>query len=82
MVATETTGAAQAVHFWAALTPKERQVGIAMAQGWTNSNIASQLAFSPKTVQKRVSEIYEKLPDIPGSHRRVQAVLLIRRVLG
>ena len=81
MVATETTRAASAVAFWAALTPPEREVGTAMAQGWTNSEIANRLAFSPKTVQHRVSAIYEKLPDTPGLHRRVHAVLLIRSVL-
>ena len=82
MVATETTGATQAVAFWTDLTPKERQVGIAMAQGWTNSEIAYRLALSPKTVENRVSAIYEKLPDIPGAHQRVQAALLARSALG
>ena len=81
MVAIETTVAAQTVAFWTDLTPGERQVGAAMAQGWTNGEIAKRLAFSPKTVEKRVSLIYEKLPDSPGVHRRVQAVLLIRSVL-
>ena len=82
MVATETTVAAQAVVFWTDLTPTERQVATEMAQGWTNSKIASRLALSLNTVQNRVSAIYEKLPDIPGVDRRVQAVLLIRSVLG
>ena len=82
MVATETTSATQALAFWTDLTPKERQVGIAMAQGWTNSEIAYRLALSPKTVENRVSAIYEKLPDIPGAHQRVQAALLARSALG
>ena len=82
MVATETTDAAQAVVFWTDLTPGERQVGAEMAQGWTNSKIANRLALSPNTVQNRVSAIYDKLPDIPGVDRRVQAVLFIRSVLG
>ena len=82
MVATETIGTAQAVVFWADLTPTERQVGTVMAQGWTNSKIASVLALSLTTIEKRVSAIYEKLPDTPGADRRVQAVLLIRSVLG
>ena len=82
MVATEKAGAAQAVDFWSQLTPKEREVGTAMAEAWTNSTIADRLALSPKTVMNRVSAIYEKLPDVPGLDRRVQAVLLIKSVLG
>ena len=81
MVVTETTAAAQAVTFWAELTAKERQVGTAMAEGWTNSTIANRLALSPKTVENRVSGIYEKLPDVAGVDRRVQAVLLIKSAL-
>ena len=82
MVATETTSATQAVAFWTDLTPSERQVGAAIAQGWTNAEVANRLGLSPKTVERRVSTIYERLPDTPGVHRRVQAVLLIRSVLG
>ena len=82
MVATETTSATQALAFWTDLTRKERQVGIAMAQGWTNSEIAYRLALSPKTIENRVSAIYEKLPDILGAHQRVQAALLARSALG
>ncbi len=82
MVATETTGTAQAAAFWTELTAKERHVGAAMAAGWTNATIASRLALSPKTIERRVSAIYEKLPDVPGVDRRVHAVLLIKSVLG
>ena len=82
MVATETPGTAQALVFWMELTPKERPVGTSMAHGWTNAEIAKRLALSPKTIENRVSAIYEKLPEIPGAYRRVQAALLIRSVLG
>ena len=81
MAATETIGAARAVAFWTGLRPSERQVGAAMAEGWTNAEIAKRLSFSPRTVEKRVQTIYDQLPDFPGSHRRVHAVLLIRSVL-
>ena len=70
MVTTETTSAAQAVAIWTDLTPSEREVGAAMARGWTNPEIARRLGLSPKTVDNRVSAIYEKLPDLPGVHRR------------
>ena len=82
MVATETTGTVQALFFWGDLTPKERLVGAEMAEGWANVTIASRLALSPKTVENRVSAIYEKLPDVSGVDRRVHAVLLIKSVLG
>ena len=78
----KTTSAAQAAAFWADLTPKERQVGISMARGWTNSEISYRLELSPKTVDTRISAIYEKLPEIPGVHRRAHAVLLIRSAIG
>ncbi len=81
MVAIETTSAFQATAFWTDLTPSERQVGAAMARGWINSKIANQLALSPKTVENRVSAIYDKLPEASGVHRRVQAVLLIASML-
>lgn len=58
MVATETTGTAQAAAFWTELTAKERHVGAAMAAGWTNATIASRLVLSPKTIERRVSAIY------------------------
>ena len=81
MAAAESTGTAQALAFWIALTLNERRVGTAMAQGWTNAEIASRLGLSPKTVESRVSAIYEKLPDSPGAYRRVQTALLIKSVL-
>ena len=82
MAVTETTGTARAAAFWTELTAKERHVGSAMADGWTNAAIASRLALSAKTVERRVSAIYEKLPDAAGADRRVHAVLLIKSVLG
>ena len=82
MVATPKTDAARAMVFWTELSTPERQVGTAMAEGWTNSTIAGRLALSAKTIERRVSSIYEKLPDVPGVDRRVHAVLLIKSILG
>ena len=65
MAATETIGAARAVAFWTGLRASERQVGAAMAEGWTNAEIAKRLSFSPRTVEKRVQTIYDQLPDFP-----------------
>ena len=82
MVATGRTDTARAMVFWTGLTTPEREVGTAMAEGWTNATIADRLALSAKTIERRVSSIYEKLPEDPGFDRRVQAVLLIKSVLG
>ena len=71
------TDAADAESFLADLTPPEREIAGAMAEGWTNSRIADGLALSHKTVENRVSAIYEKLPQIAGADRRVQVVLLV-----
>ena len=82
MVSIATPSVDQAMVFWTDLTPQERQVGEAMAEGCMNSKIADRLHWSIRTIETRISAIYEKLPDIPDVHRRVHAVLLIRRVLG
>ena len=78
MAIADSTGIAQALAFWANLAPKERDVATAMAHGWANAEIANRLALSPKTIDNRVSAIYEKLPATSGMDRRVQAVLLVR----
>ncbi len=61
----------------ASLTPRERDVMALMAEGRTNSAIASALVVSDGAVEKHVSSIFAKLglqPD-EGDHRRVLAVL-------
>ncbi len=60
-----------------ALTPRERDVLAAMAEGKSNQSIASALSISEKTVETVTSRIFTKLllePD-PDEHRRVRAVL-------
>ena len=69
--------ATQAERFLATLSPQERVVVDAMAEGWTNARIAQRLCLSPKTVENRVSAIYEKLPQADGVDRRVQVVLFV-----
>lgn len=59
------------------LTPREREVLELMAEGRSNSGIASRLTISDRAVEKHVSNIFWKL-DLPagaGDHRRVLAVL-------
>ncbi|WP_338749716.1 response regulator transcription factor [Janibacter alittae] len=61
----------------AALTPRERDVLDLMAQGRTNSAIATELFVSHGAVEKHVTSIFTKLdlPPAEGDHRRVLAVL-------
>jgi DNA-binding NarL/FixJ family response regulator len=60
-----------------ALTPREREVLEAMAEGYSNSAIASRMVVSEGAVEKHVSNIFAKLglPPSEGEHRRVLAVL-------
>ena len=59
------------------LTPREREVLAAMAEGRSNAGIAEALVLSVGAVEKHVASILQKL-DLPPSetdHRRVLAVL-------
>lgn len=63
------------------LTEREHAVLALMAQGRSNSAMASELYLSTKTVEAHVRGIFTKLdlaPD-PGDHRRVLAVLAFLR---
>ena len=61
----------------AALTPREREVLAAMAEGRTNVGIAELLSISEGATEKHISSIFGKLalPDSQHDHRRVLAVL-------
>lgn len=59
------------------LTAREREVLALVAQGRTNAAVARMLVLSPKSVEKHISSILDKL-DLPPSeddHRRVLAVI-------
>lgn len=43
------------------LTSREREIVIAVAQGFANKQIAASLAISPRTVENHLRNIYEKL---------------------
>ena len=60
-----------------ALTPRERDVLAAMAEGRTNMGIAELLSISEGATEKHISNIFGKLelPDTQSDHRRVLAVL-------
>jgi DNA-binding NarL/FixJ family response regulator len=59
------------------LTPRERDVLEAMAEGYSNRGIAEHLVISEGAVEKHISSIFSKLALDPedGVHRRVLAVL-------
>jgi DNA-binding NarL/FixJ family response regulator len=61
----------------AALTPREREVLGAMAEGRTNVGIARALGITEGATEKHISNIFGKLelPDSQHDHRRVLAVL-------
>lgn len=63
----------------ALLTPREVEVLSLMAQGHTNSTIASELYVSEAAVRKHVGGIFSKLPLHDGEDRRVSAVLTYLR---
>lgn len=61
----------------ALLTPREKEVLSAMAQGLSNSAICEALVIAPVSVEKHITNILAKL-DLPPSNdtnRRVRAVL-------
>ena len=60
-----------------ALTPREREVLGLMAEGRSNSAIASELVVTDRAVEKHVTSIFSKLDlgAAPEDHRRVLAVL-------
>jgi len=61
----------------ASLTPREREVLGLMAEGRSNTAIASALVVSDGAVEKHVTNIFTKLdlPPTDHDHRRVLAVL-------
>jgi len=60
------------------LTPREREVLDAMAQGANNAGVASALGLSERAVEKHINSVFSKLglSEEHDVHRRVKAVLL------
>jgi DNA-binding NarL/FixJ family response regulator len=76
-VVTQLMGASRRVDALAALSGRELEVLAPMAEGRTNSAIATSLVVSEGAVEKHIANIFSKL-DLPASstdHRRILAVL-------
>jgi DNA-binding NarL/FixJ family response regulator len=56
-----------------ALTPRERDVALQVAQGASNREIAESLAITERTVKAHLSAVFEKL----GARDRVQLALMM-----
>ncbi len=65
----------EAARMIADLTPREQEVLIAMAKGWSNAEICERMFVSMPTVKTHVSHVLAKT----GSRDRVQAVLFAFR---
>jgi predicted ATPase/class 3 adenylate cyclase/DNA-binding CsgD family transcriptional regulator len=63
---------------WASLTPAERDVVRLVSEGLGNSDIATRLFVSPRTVQSHLTHVYTKL----GLTSRVQLVQEVARHTG
>ncbi|MEM7096410.1 MAG: response regulator transcription factor [Actinomycetota bacterium] len=63
------------------LTPREREVLAALAEGLSNRGIGEKLVISQGAVEKHISNVFTKLDLEPedGQHRRVLAVLTYLR---
>jgi DNA-binding CsgD family transcriptional regulator len=65
---------ARTVSGTAALTPREREVALLVADGLTNAELARRLYISPKTAAVHVSNILHKL----GVSSRTEVVDVVR----
>lgn len=65
------------------LSPRETEVLSWMAKGYNNHTIADVLCLEPKTIERHINGIYNKLGTAPESkHARVHAVTLYMRATG
>ncbi|HEY2101030.1 response regulator transcription factor [Amycolatopsis sp. NBC_01480] len=57
---------------WLALSEREREILVAIGQGWTNGEIAERLVLSESTVKTHVGRVLAKI----GARDRIQAVIV------
>ena len=56
----------------AALSPREREVLVAIGMGWTNAEIGEEFVLTESTVKKHVGRVLTKI----GARDRIQAVII------
>ncbi len=65
------------------LSPRELEVLSWMAKGYNNSTIADVLCLEPRTIERHINGIYNKVGQTPDAkHARVHAVTLYLRATG
>ncbi|MFE1381514.1 AAA family ATPase [Streptomyces sp. NPDC058740] len=62
----------------AALTPREREISVLVAEGLTNQAVADRLSLSPRTVESHVASVYRKT----GVMTRAGLASLVARTTG
>ncbi|MFB9435385.1 LuxR family transcriptional regulator [Streptomyces showdoensis] len=62
----------------AALTPREREISVLVAEGLTNQAVADRLCLSPRTVESHVARVYRKT----GVVTRAALASLVARATG
>lgn len=62
----------------AALTPREREISVLVAEGLTNQAVADRLCLSPRTVESHVARVYRKT----GVMSRAGLASLVARATG
>ena len=67
-------GAADESRAFASLSPRERDILAAIAEGLSNAEIGERLAISGKTVRNHVSNVFDKI----GVWTRAQAIVFAR----
>lgn len=56
------------------LTPREREIAVLVARGFTNKQMAAELKISPSTVAIHLGNIFEKLSIHARSSLAVHAI--------
>lgn len=62
--------------FGTIFSTRETEVAALIAEGWDNDEISRRLIIEPKTVQRHLSNIYEKMGDMFDCDNRTKRTFL------